>query len=234
MLLRAIEEKQFLPVGSDREAKSDFQLIAGSNRDLPQSVRDGRFRDDLLARINLWTFELPALRERVEDLEPNLKYELEQFATRTGTRIAFNQEAQAQFLRFSESAEATWSANFRDLNAAVTLMATMAAGGRISVAVVDAEIQRLKRAWQSGSADDDHSLVELLGAEVASRLDRFDRVQLVDVIAVCRQARSLSEAGRRLFSVSRAQRKQANDADRLRKYLLRFGLQWQQLHVPSK
>ena len=56
MLLRALEEKRFLPLGSDREVTSDFQLIAGTNRDLAEAVKDGRFRDDLLARINLWTF----------------------------------------------------------------------------------------------------------------------------------------------------------------------------------
>jgi transcriptional regulatory protein RtcR len=55
MLLRALEEKTFLPLGSDREAHSDFQLIAGTNQDLFADVREGRFREDLLARINLWT-----------------------------------------------------------------------------------------------------------------------------------------------------------------------------------
>ena len=64
MLLRAIEEKQFLPLGADREVRSDFQLIAGTNADLPAAVARGRFREDLLARINLWTFRLPGLRER--------------------------------------------------------------------------------------------------------------------------------------------------------------------------
>src|SRR6202522_3987557 len=75
MLLRALEEKTFLPLGSDRESSSDFQLIAGTNRDLPGAVREGRFREDLLARINLWTFSLPGLRARPEDIEPNLDFE---------------------------------------------------------------------------------------------------------------------------------------------------------------
>ena len=61
VLLRAIEEKQFLPLGADREVRSDFQLIAGTNADLAALVRRGRFREDLLARINLWTFRLPGL-----------------------------------------------------------------------------------------------------------------------------------------------------------------------------
>src|SRR5437868_9554924 len=83
MLLRALEEKSFLPMGSDKESRSDFQLLAGTNRNLVERVREGRFREDLLARINLWTFTLPGLRDRPEDLEPNLQFELEQFARRS-------------------------------------------------------------------------------------------------------------------------------------------------------
>ena len=57
-------------------------------------------------------------------------------------------------------------------------------------------------------------------------LDPFDRVQLVEVIRVCRKSRSLSDAGRQLFAMSRAKKQSPNDADRLRKYLARFGLEW--------
>ncbi len=78
MLLRALEEKRFLPLGADKEVSSEFQLIAGTNRELGKEVAEGRFREDLFARINLWTFRLPALRERPEDIEPNVRYELEQ------------------------------------------------------------------------------------------------------------------------------------------------------------
>ncbi len=75
MLLRGLEEKIFLPLGSDREAHSDFQLIAGTNRDLLAAVREGSFREDLLARINLWTFTLLGLRSRPKGIEPNLQFE---------------------------------------------------------------------------------------------------------------------------------------------------------------
>ena len=104
MLLRAIEDKQFLPLGADREVRSDFQLIAGTNADLPAAVRRGRFREDLLARINLWTFRLPGLRERPEDIEPNLDHELANCAAVTGVRISMSQEARARFLAFATSA----------------------------------------------------------------------------------------------------------------------------------
>jgi len=69
---------------------------------------------------------------------------------------------------------------------------------------------------------------EVLG-EQAEALDLFDRCQLATVIEACRASQSLSEAGRRLFAVSRQDKKVANDADRLRKYLARFGLEWASL-----
>ena len=137
MLLRAIEDKRFLPVGSDREVRSDFQLLAGTNRDLRERVRQGAFREDLLARIDLWTFELPGLRERPEDLEPNLDHELERFAREAGRRVSFSKESRRRFLDFALGPEGQWRGNFRDLSAAVTRMATLSPGGRITVASVD-------------------------------------------------------------------------------------------------
>lgn len=226
MLLRAVEERRFLPVGADAEAESDFQLIAGTNRSLPDEVRQGRFRADLLARIDLWTFRLPGLAERREDIEPNLAYELEQASARIGTQVAFNKEARQRFLAFATSPDAVWAANFRDLNAAVTRMATLAPGGRITVEVVDEEISRLREAWagpDGGAAD---LLTDLLGSDRAAGLDLFDRVQLAEVLRVCRASRSLAEAGRRLFAVSRQRKKLPNDADRIRKYLASHGLTW--------
>jgi len=231
MLLRAIEEHKFFPLGSDREVSSDFQLIAGTNRNMQADVRAGRFREDLLARINVWSFELPGLKGRREDIGPNLEFELEKYSQRGGQRVAFSREAREAFLAFATSPAAAWTANFRDLNAALTRMATLAEGGRITEAIVAEEIVRLQSRWgqEEPPAKGEDLLESVLGPARASRLDRFDRVQLADVIEVCRQSRSLSDAGRKLFAVSREGKKSANDADRLRKYLARFGLRWESL-----
>jgi transcriptional regulatory protein RtcR len=227
MLLRALEEKRFLPLGSDREVTSDFQLIAGTNRDLGGAVGSGRFRDDLLARINLWTFQLPGLADRPEDIAPNLDYELEQFRRRTGTAVTFSKEAREAFLAFATSAAARWPANFRDLNAVVTRLATLAPAGRITVDQVTSEVGRLRAAWAAAPRSAAPGLVDrVLPAEVSADLDRFDRVQLEDVLHVCRVASSLSAAGRVVFDRSRQRKKVVNDADRLRKYLARFGIEW--------
>ena len=136
MVLRAVEEKRFLPVGADREASSDFQLVAGTNRDLAGAVERGAFREDLLARLNLWTFALPGLSERREDIEPNLDFELGRFARDEGQAVSFNREARARYLAFAVSPEASWRASFRDLGASVTRMATLAPAGRIDEATV--------------------------------------------------------------------------------------------------
>lgn len=230
MLLRALEEKRFLPVGADREVEGDFQLIAGTNRDLAVCVRDGRFREDLLARMNLWTFRLPGLAERREDIEPNVRYELDQYAARTGTSVTFNKEARERFMRFALSAEATWAANFRDLSGAITRMGTLAPAGRINLEIVDQEIERLRSAWRSAGVDDAQSICDArLGTDRAAKLDRADTVQLAEVIRVCQMSKSIADASRSLFAVSRLSRTTTNDSDRLRKYLSRFGLTWAQL-----
>ncbi|MBI1367639.1 MAG: AAA domain-containing protein [Planctomycetes bacterium] len=226
MLLRALEERRFLPVGSDREVESSFQLIAGTNRDLSERVRDGHFREDLLARINLWTFRMPALIDRREDIEPNVRFELDRFAESAGSLVAFSREAHHHFMKFAMSNEAAWSGNFRDLNAAITRMATLASGGRITQKNVDDEIERLRAAWRPVMPTNaaDAIVTEALGPDRAADLDPFDRVQLAEVLRVCQHSRSLAEAGRELFAVSRQRRRSVNDADRVRKYLLKFGL----------
>jgi transcriptional regulatory protein RtcR len=228
MLLRALEDKRFPPFGGDHEVTSDFQLITGTNRDLQERVREGRFREDLLARLNLWTFRLPGLRERAEDIEPNLDYELEQFSRKRGTRVTLSKEVRAKFLAFAHSAEARWSANFRDLNAAITRMATLAEGGRITAAVLDEELSRLRAAWAEPEMEDDEAelLNTVLGPKRLAEIDPFDQAQLAYVIRVCRESKSQSDAGRKLFKVSRLGRKHTNDADRLTKYQARFGLTW--------
>mgnify|MGYP002041054308 FL=1 len=225
MLLKAIEEKRFFPMGADQEVESDFLIIAGTHRDLRGRVAQGLFREDLYARINLWTFNLPGLAGRREDIEPNIDFELERHAREQGQLVRFNLEARRRYLAFASSSEAAWLGNFRELSASITRMATLADSGRIDQAQAEEEIQRLRHAW--GLENQEDELQKLLGDDV--ELDLFDRLQLKAVIAECRRADSLSEAGRRLFGVSRLGKANPNDADRLRKYLARFGLDWKQL-----
>lgn len=96
--------------------------------------------------------------------------------------------------------------------------ASDAGDGRRAIGVLTAQ-------WQAVDADPDGTLLAEVVADPLT-LDAFDRVQLAAVIRTCRQSSSLSAAGRTLFTASRAERVSTNDADRLRKYLARFGLDW--------
>ncbi|MCL2102820.1 MAG: RNA repair transcriptional activator RtcR [Syntrophorhabdaceae bacterium] len=239
MLLRAVETRRFYPLGSDQETGSNFQLICGSNRSLERMAAEGRFREDLLARINIWSFRLPGLAQRPEDIEPNLEYELDRHAERSGKLVRFNREARDLFLSLATSPAAAWRGNFRDLSAGVMRMATLARGGRITTDIVQEEWRRLESVWlgltkteedaKSGSpvdAEDDATLLRDLLGERCDSLDLFDRPQLACVIRACRSSHNLSEAGRLLFAESRKKKANPNDADRLRKYLASFGLDW--------
>ncbi len=219
MLLKAIEEKRFFPFGSDNEVQSDFQLIAGTHRNLAQWVEEGKFREDLYARINMWTFALPGLAQRREDIEPNIDYELTRFCQDEQSQIRFDSEARKVYVKFACSPQALWRGNFRELGASINRMATFAERGRIILSVVEEEIARLQTQWQTKQSNK-------LPAQIGD-IDLFDRQQLITVLDVCRYSPSLSEAGRTLFSVSRQQKKQPNDADRLRKYLAKFDLDWE-------
>ncbi|MCP1631187.1 transcriptional regulatory protein RtcR [Citrobacter amalonaticus] len=221
MLLKAIEEKTFFPFGSDKEVHSDFQLIAGTHRDMPQWVAEGRFREDLYARINMWRFALPGLAQRREDIAPNVEYELQRFSRSRQTQIRFDKEARERYLTFACSPQAQWRGNFRELSSSVARMATLAEQGRITLTLVDEEIALLQESWGEARSQ----------PELERELDLFDRRQLETVLEVCRRSASLSEAGRELFAVSRQKKANPNDADRLRKYLARFGLSWENLKV---
>jgi transcriptional regulatory protein RtcR len=227
MLLRAIEEGVFYPMGSDKQSTSDFQLMTGTNRDMDDAVARGTFRADLYARLNLWSFRLPSLRDRREDLEPNLDFELTRVSERSGTLTTMSKEARGAFLAFATSW--SWPGNFRDFNASIVRMATFAQGGRISEAIVATEVARARNTAHHGSSTGEASLVDEVMGKAASSLDRFDRVQLEDVLRVCRASKTQSEAGRTLFAQSRAAKTSSNDTDRLRKYLAKFGLEFAQI-----
>ncbi len=139
-----------------------------------------------------------------------------------------SKEARTAFLKWALSADARWAGNFRDLNAAVIRMTTMAQSGRIGVTDVEDERQRLESNSRSRN-EQQLDLESILTPDQLAAIDLFDQIQLAAVIRICRESRTLSDAGRRLFSVSRVSKNSTNDADRLRKFLARFGLSWNDL-----
>ena len=263
MLLTALEEQRFYPVGSDVPVSVSFQLMAGTNKDLRQAVADGEFRADLFARLNTWTFFLPSLKDRLEDLPANIDYELARLGSEQQQQYRFEPQARALYEAFATSQEATWQGNFRDLTASMTRLTTLADSNIIRVADVQAEIARLSHLWalpnnssptlqnslSNKKAQDQphrdlnndfniqqiqtvsHAVLERYVEEsVLATIDPFEAVQLAYVIGVCQQHKNQAAAGRYLYSSSREQLKSPNDSDRLRKYLRKFNLKFDQLN----
>jgi transcriptional regulatory protein RtcR len=97
-----------------------------------QWVMEGKFREDLYARINMWTFALPGLAERREDIAPNIEFELQRFSSEAQTHIRFDKDARERYLAFACSGQAQWRGNFRELSSSIARMATLAEQGRIT------------------------------------------------------------------------------------------------------
>ncbi len=173
-----------------------------------------------MARINLWSYQLPSLKQRLEDLDANIDYELEKYSQKTNTLVGFNKQSRDSYLQFAKAPEATWNSNFRDLNASITRMATLADGGRITAETVAEEISRLRHDWQQTTTQPPADLSGLL----AEPVDLFDEMQLRQVLAACQTSQTAAEAGRKLFNISRLSKASGNDSHRLLQYLQKFGL----------
>ena len=109
-LLRALQEHEIVPVGSEAPVKVDVRIIAATHRDLAGLVRTGRFREDLYYRLNVVTLQLPPLRERKQDIPLLLDHFLRELTERHGRGpVALDSEAQHRLLAYD------WPGNVREL-----------------------------------------------------------------------------------------------------------------------
>jgi two-component system, NtrC family, response regulator AtoC len=112
-LLRALQEGEIRRVGSNQTQRVDARVIAATNRDADEEVREGRFRQDLLYRLNAVTIHLPALRERREDIRPLAKYFAERTIDSNTRPIGFTKEALWMLENYD------WPGNIRELENAI-------------------------------------------------------------------------------------------------------------------
>lgn len=113
-LLRVIETKQFTRVGGSETISSDFRVIAATNENLEELVKEGRFREDLYYRLNVFTIHIPPLRERIEDIPLLANYFLKKFTTSMNKKITgISDEAMRFMLKYR------WPGNVRELENAI-------------------------------------------------------------------------------------------------------------------
>jgi DNA-binding NtrC family response regulator len=158
-LLRAIETREFRPVGAAADVRSDFRLITAANEDLWELVRHGRFRDDLAQRISSFVIRVPPLSERLEDV-PILA--LAFLRDSSGDSESAISEGAARLLRSHN-----WRGNVRELKHVVQSAATLGDSRRLSVESVEEALS-----WTGSTRT------------VAPSLAMTDR-RLVEILDVC-------------------------------------------------
>ena len=165
-LLRVLETREFERLGSSRTRRADVRLIAATNADLQAEVEAGRFRRDLLFRLNTVEVHMPALRERREDIPELAGLFLARHAQRYRKNIDGFQPAALQAML-----EHSWPGNIRELDHAVERAVLMSDGSRIGV---DALALRVPRDG-GGSRLDDMSLEDVEAFLGRKALDRHGR-----------------------------------------------------------
>ncbi len=109
-LLRVLEEQKLRRVGGSAEIPLDVRVLAASNRDLSSAIREGRLREDLYYRLNVFTIEIAPLRERIDDLPPLVEHFIQQLGAASGKEVrGVDHECLAALKRYS------WPGNVRQV-----------------------------------------------------------------------------------------------------------------------
>jgi DNA-binding NtrC family response regulator len=133
-LLRVLQEREFEPLGSERSQQIDVRVIAATNRDLRQMVKDGTFQEDLFYRLNVIPIEIPPLRSRREDIPVLVEHFVRKHQQRTGKRIERIENGVTEALRDYE-----WPGNVRELENTIERAVVLSTDGVIgpgSISVV--------------------------------------------------------------------------------------------------
>lgn len=132
-ILRVIQEKEFDRVGGTRTVQVDVRLICATNKNLPQMVKEGTFREDLYYRINVFALQLPALRERKEDI-PLL---VDDYLARTTPQVGISSAALQMMIGYD------WPGNVRELQNTVERAAVLSQGQEIAITHLPENITRM-------------------------------------------------------------------------------------------
>jgi DNA-binding NtrC family response regulator len=176
-LLRAIEQKEILPVGADEPLTVEARVLAATNKDLRREVEQGRFREDLFYRLNVVTIAIPPLRDRREDIPDLVEFLLAKHARALGKRITGMTHDTMRLLLACR-----WKGNVRELENALQRAVILSDGPLLTPADLPPDL---------APVEGDPALVDDLGEAVR----RFERQHIERVL---RQTPDKKEAARRL------------------------------------
>ncbi|CAN5721334.1 sigma-54 dependent transcriptional regulator [soil metagenome] len=137
-LLRVLESKEFIKIGDTKSIKVNVRIIAATNRDLPQQVKEGYFREDLFYRINVFTIPLPALRDRENDIPLLADHFLQMFIAKTNNRIGRISNTFMEHLLNHD-----WKGNTRELKNVMERAVILAENNELVIEGLPVELQTM-------------------------------------------------------------------------------------------
>ncbi|HVJ64548.1 MAG TPA: sigma-54 dependent transcriptional regulator [Bdellovibrionota bacterium] len=175
-LLRALSDGTFIPVGADESLKSNVRIVAATNRNLEDEVREQNFREDLYFRLNVINIRLPALRERRDDIPMLLDFFVEKFSESFGKKITAIPTETVKLL-----GAYTWPGNVRELENVIERMMALESSGSLTVEGVPENIREPMKPRFDSLAEYlkwDKSGVEL--EEILSKIEREYILKAID------------------------------------------------------
>ena len=156
-LLRVLETGEFIKVGDTKTSKVDVRIIAATNRKLEQEVADGKFREDLYYRINVFTIHLPSLKDRTADIPELAGYFLKVYAEKTNPRIVSMHPAFIERLQQHE-----WRGNIRELKNVIERAVILSVNNQLTIDSLPLEMQQQSKNTHSSMSAFDLASVEKL------------------------------------------------------------------------
>lgn len=171
-LLRALQEREIDRIGGKKPVKVNVRVIATSNRDMQQAVKDGLFREDLLFRLNVVNLQMPALRERPQDIAPLSEYFIEKYAELNGVDVKpLSDEAIMVLNSYS------WQGNVRELENTMHRAVLLASGSKIGVDAIMLE--------GGASGEEENSADGAAGSMVGRTVESVERDLIIDTLKHC-------------------------------------------------
>jgi transcriptional regulator with PAS, ATPase and Fis domain len=124
--LRVLQEREYKPLGSTQTHRADFRLIAASNRNPEDAIRTGKLREDLFYRLNTFTFVIPPLRERADEIVDLCDQFLKRFGEKLNKNVVIAPETYEILLHYS------WPGNVRELQNVIERAVVLAKNGRVT------------------------------------------------------------------------------------------------------
>ena len=187
-LLRVLQEREFERVGGTKPIHADVRVIAATNRDLSKSIREGKFREDLFYRLNVFPIPLPPLRDREGDVPLLVHFLVDRFAARTGLRIkSIGKRTMERLNRYS------WPGNIRELENVLERAVILSNGPTLEI---DPEVFASSTADRSIVGDHSGSATSAAGVGQTPPLENLESKTRSHILAALEQSRWIIDGSR--------------------------------------